>query len=115
MEESFLEPLLNKLFSLYTGTGEDPYKEEKISSLIYLLLLTITGEDENRELSNSRIGKALKQIHSSPWKKQNLNDLASICNLSIKQFGRIFKNETDRNPMDYIRFLPLPVCSGRIT
>lgn len=54
------------------------------------------------DLSYSQIAPALKYINEHLEKNISLKELATLCNMSISTFTRVFKKETDKNFKEYI-------------
>lgn len=102
----YAETMLTKLFRLYTNPGpqKSETRQRQISSLIRLLLMEFLEEDGTVPAEDPRIREVLSTVHNTPWKRRTLDELAASCRLSAKQFSRLFRAETGKSPMDYIRY-----------
>jgi len=114
-QSNYIEPLMYKLFQLHTNPKEDMQYKLQIGTIIKLLLLTFAEQNGKEKSSDERIQNILKQIHESPWKRYTLDDLATSCNLSMKQFCRLFKKEVNRSPKDYIRYYRCQYASEELS
>lgn len=110
---------LKKLKENYKNLQKIKYSKLKsIINLVYYTTFYITDCIKNKkwihaeindnilnkriELSNSQIAPALKYIHENIHENILLKDVAALCNMSISQFSRIFKKETNKTLKEYI-------------
>lgn len=110
---------LKKLKENYKNLQKIKYSKLKsIINLVYYTTFYITDCIKNKkwihaeindnilnkriELSNSQIAPALKYIHENIHENILLKDVATLCNMSISQFSRIFKKETNKTLKEYI-------------
>lgn len=101
-QRHYVETLMERLFLLFTRNEQDQFVHVQINSLLKLVLMTLLEQETSSQVKDQRIMDTLNKIHESPWKKFTLKDLASSCNLSNKQFSRLFQKETNRSPIDYL-------------
>ena len=91
---------------LEEGGGDRLYFEALLNCLtVYLLTKYSTfkrsSSPNNSQLSPSRLKLAIEYIHDNLGKNISLTDLASIANLSLSQFSRVFRQETGLSPHQY--------------
>jgi AraC-like DNA-binding protein len=75
---------------------------ETIGILYQLFSRFLIQATHRQEVSDKRIKKVLRYIRENIDKNLYVNDLADICRLTNEHFTRLFKNEMQCTPMQYI-------------
>ena len=98
--------LISRLFE----TPQPVLEVEKAIYSHYLMILILSVyleklklQDKHFQVKDSRLGKTIRWIERNCYKKITLAILAKRAGLSASQLRRLFQQELDTNPMDYVR------------
>jgi len=85
-----------------TAQTSFPVRTETNGILLQLLSRFLEHAEKRIVSEDSRIVKALRHIHENIGKKIHISDLSDRCFLSDDHFTRLFKQEMNDTPIDYI-------------
>lgn len=85
-----------------TAQTSFPVRTETNGILLQLLSRFLEKADKRIVSEDNRIVKALRYIRENIGKKISINDLSERCFLSDDHFTRLFKQEMNDTPIDYI-------------